>query len=109
MTGQLDISLIESHKFEGGRRQEDTYRITNNGSSAVDTHLLVIALGLPDRIDMENASGTTSTGNPYLRVFLHDGALLPGQTIVRSLRFERRAHAPQVSYTLTLLSGQGQP
>lgn len=69
----------------------------------------MIALGLSDRIDMENASGTTSTGNPYLRVFLRDGALLPGQTIVRSLRFERRAHAPQVSYTLTLFSGQGQP
>jgi cytochrome c peroxidase len=48
----------------------DTYNIANASSSVVDTHLLVIVEGLPGSIRMENASGTTSTGDPYLRVFL---------------------------------------
>jgi hypothetical protein len=33
----------------------------------------------------------------------------PGQSIVQSLLFEREAHGPPVTYTLTLLSGQGNP
>ena len=92
-----------------GRRQEDVYRITNNSSSIVDTQLLFLARGLPDQIEMENASGRTSTGDPYLRAFLRDGVLLPGQSIVRTLLFKRRSDAPPVSYTLLLLSGQGNP
>jgi hypothetical protein len=77
VTAQVDIALIGSNSL-GGHRQEDVYRITNNSSSIVDTHLLLIARGLPGQIQMENASGTTSTGDPYLRVFLPDGVLLPG-------------------------------
>jgi hypothetical protein len=53
----------------GGQRQEDVYRITNSSSSIVDTHLLVIARGLPGGIQMENASGMTIAGDPYFRVF----------------------------------------
>jgi cytochrome c peroxidase len=93
----------------GARRQEDVYQITNRSSSIVDTHLLIVVQGLSDRIQLENASGFTSAGAPYLRVFLRDGVLLPGQSIVETLRFKRRSHAPPVSYTLTLLSGQGNP
>jgi hypothetical protein len=109
VTGQVDIALIESTSIGGGRRQRDVYRITNNSSSIVDTHLLLIAQGLADQIEMENASGMTSTSDPYLRVFLRDGVLLPGQSIVKTLLFKRRSQAPPVSYTLTLLSGQGTP
>ena len=93
----------------GIRRREDVYRITNNSSSVVDTHLLLVVRGLSDEIRLENASGITSTGDPYLRVFLRDGVLLPGQSIVRTLRFRRESHAPPVSYTLMILSGQGNP
>jgi hypothetical protein len=57
---------------------------------------------------MTNASGTTSTGNPYLRLFLPNGVLAPGQSIDVTLRFTRAGQsAPNV--TLTLLSGQGTP
>ena len=77
--------------------------------SIVDTHLLIVVRGLSDQIRMANASGTTSTGDPFLRVFLPDGVLLPGQSIVETLVFQRRSHAPPVSYTLKLLSGQGNP
>jgi meiotically up-regulated gene 157 (Mug157) protein len=51
----------------------------------------------------------TSTGDPYLRVFLTEGVLLPGQSTVQSLVFERKHDVPSVSYTLDLLSGQGNP
>lgn len=107
VTAQVDIALITSNSL-GGQRQEDVYRITNNSASIVDTHLLLIARGLPGQIQMENASGMTSDHFPYLRVFLPDGVLLPGQSIVNTLRFRRQSNnAPTVSYVLTLLSGQG--
>jgi hypothetical protein len=120
VTGQLNIELIDSdvkgnhddvepQRDGGNRRQQDVYRITNNSSSIVDTHLLVVARGLSFQVEMENSSGRTSTGDPYLRVFLRDGVLVPGQSIVRTLRFKRHGNAPPVSYTLNLLSGQGNP
>jgi len=109
VTAQVDIELIDSDRGGHGRRQEDVYRITNNSSSIVDTHLLMVAQGLSDQIRMTNASGMSSAGDPYLRVFLHDGVLLPGQSIVETLVFKRHPHAPPVSYNLTLLSGQGNP
>jgi cytochrome c peroxidase len=108
VTPQVGIALIESKRIGDGR-QEDVYKITNNSSSIVDTHLLMVANGLSNRIEMENASGITSTGDPYRRVFLANGVLLPGESIVESLLFERQRHDPPVTYTLTLLSGQGNP
>ena len=93
----------------GGRRRIDVYRFTNNTSSIVDTHLLLIARGLSFEIEMENASGRTEAGDPYRRLFLRDGVLLPGQSIVARLVFKRRPHAPLINYTLQLLSGQGNP
>jgi hypothetical protein len=60
---------------------------------------------------LDNASGTTGgAGDPYLRIFLRDGVLLPGQSIVRKLVIKtQRPHLPPAGYTLTLLSGQGNP
>jgi cytochrome c peroxidase len=121
VSGQVDVRLIASgrrsdqaHDDGGdarhrGRQQEDVYRITNTSSSVVDTHLLLVARGLSFDIEMENASGRTSTGDPFLRVFLQDGVLLPGQSIVARLVFERRRNAPPVTYSLVPLSGQGTP
>ncbi len=109
VTAQVDIRLTDSDTRSGGRRREDTYRIRNDSSSTVDTHLLLVAQGLPDEIRLENASGITSTGDPYLRVFLPRGVLLPGKSIEETLCFERESDGPSVSYTLILLSGQGNP
>jgi cytochrome c peroxidase len=108
VTTQVNIALVSSSE-SGGGRQEDVYRITNTSSSIVDTHLLMIARGLSVDIEMENASGRTQNGDPYLRVFLADGVLLPGQSIVQTLSFKRRSNAPPVGYSLQLLSGQGNP
>jgi hypothetical protein len=116
VTGRVDTALIDApRKDEGGGypgrggQERRTYRITNNGSSPVDTHLLVIASGLSFQVEMTNASGRTSTGDPYLRVFLPNGVLAPGQAIEVTLRFRRHAQSPAVNFTLTLLSGQGNP
>ena len=98
----------EGHEGRAGEERR-VYRITNNGTSPVDTHLLVIARGLSFQVEMTNASGRTSNGDPYRRVFLPNGVLTPGQSIDVTLRFRRHRQSPPVSFTLTLLSGQGNP
>ena len=105
VTANVHAELIGSNR--SGGKQRDVYRITNNSTSIVDTHLLMIAQGLAGRL--ENASGVTKTGDPYRRVFLTDGVLLPGQSIVRTLLVKRQSHDQRPSYRLTFLSGQGNP
>jgi len=109
VTRQADIERIASNSQ--GSRHTDEYRITNSSLSAVDTHLLIVVRGLPPEIQLENASGTTRSGVPYIRVFLPDGALQPGQNIVQTLIFRQRGgnNAPPLIYALDLLSGQGNP
>jgi hypothetical protein len=109
VTSQANVQKIGSSS-QGGR-QTDQYRIANQGQSVVDTHLLIIVRGLPQGTELENASGTTLSGDPYIRVFLPNGELQPGQNIVQTLIFSRKGgnNAPPVSYVLDLLSGQGNP
>jgi cytochrome c peroxidase len=108
VTAQAAITLINTDT--GGEHQRDTYRITNNSTSVVDTHLLMIARGVGRQARLQNGSGTTSTGDPYLRTFLPNGVLQPGQSIVVTLLFKQhRADAQRVRYSLGLLSGQGNP
>lgn len=112
VTSQVNIALIDAGAAGRGSRagqERRVYRITNTSTLPVDTHLLVIARDLPSQVEMTNASGQTSGGDPYLRVFLPNGILAPGQSIDVPLDFRRRAQAPPVSFTLTLLSGQGNP
>ena len=109
VTSQLSFRLVDSDRDD--RRQSDRYRITNNSTSVVDTHLLLIAKGLPNGARLINASGVTRAGEPYLRVFLHEGVLMPGQSIDRTLTFQQPPKPGQGSprYTLNALSGQGKP
>ncbi len=109
VTARVAITRVDSNIRGGGRRQEDVYKITNTSSSVVDTHLLVIARGLSNQIQMENRNGATSAGDPYRRIFLPNGVLMPGQSIKVTLRFEQRRDAQSAKYSLTLLSGQGNP
>jgi cytochrome c peroxidase len=95
------------HRVRG--RDLDTYRFTNVSSSVVDTHLIVIVEGLERGVRLANASGMTSNGDPYLRVYLADGVLRSGESIVRTLEFKGRHDKGQPRYTLKLLSGQGRP
>jgi hypothetical protein len=112
VTSQVALDNIAS--VSHGRGQTDEYRITIASQSMVDTHLLVVR-GLAHDIRMENASGTTRDGDPYVRVFLANGALEPGQNIVQKLIFSAppasgTARSPRtISYSLDLLSGQGNP
>jgi len=111
VTNRVNATLIDSGNpgdARGGPERR-VYKITNTGTSPVDTHLLVIASGLSFQVEMTNASGRTSTGDPYRRVFLPNGVLAPGQSIDVALEFRRSAQSPPVNFTLTLLSGQGTP
>src|SRR5262249_46470013 len=106
VTPQAAIERIASNSHGG--QHSDQYRITNISQSVVDTHLLIIVRGLPDKVELENASGTTH-GDPYVRVFLPNGVLEPGQSIVQTLIFSLRNNASTGNYVLDLLSGQGNP
>jgi len=108
VTGMLETVLVESNRIRGGR-QEDVYTITNTSSSPVDTHLLMIVGGLSSQVRMENANGSTRGGDPYLRLFLPDGILRPGQSVVTRLLFKQQPQNPTVIYGFTFLSGQGNP
>ncbi len=107
VTSQAHVALIDRDRDDG--RQRDVYRITNNSTSIIDTHLLMVARGLPREIQLVNGSGRTEAGDPYLRVYLKDGVIMPGKSIVVSLVFKRERRDPRVNYSLGLLSGQGQP
>jgi hypothetical protein len=113
VTSQVALDKIASASH--GLKQTDEYRITNASQSVVDTHLLIVVRGLAREIRLENASGTTQSGNPYIRVFLANGVLEPGQNIVQQLIFSAPpvsapSRSPRtVSYYLDLLSGQGNP
>ncbi len=108
VTSQLHFGLVDSDHDAG--RQQDRYRITNNSTSIVDTHLLLIAKGLSGGARLINASGVTSGGDPYLRVFLPEGVLMPGQSVVRTLSFQQPTKPGQITrYSLNALSGQGTP
>lgn len=110
VTAQMHVARIASRQH--GNTQQDVYRLTNNSPSIIDTHLLVVARGLPRQLTMDNGSGVTRSGDPYQRVFLPQGVLMPGQSITRTLVFKRQGQGPTTTaanYRLDLLSGQGQP
>jgi hypothetical protein len=107
VTPQVRVEQVASDRSPYGA--EDVYRFTNISDSVVDTHLLIMVSGLPAGVLLKNASGTSHNGEPYIRVFLRDGVLQPGQRITQRLVFSdgRRRRLP--SYAITLLSGQGPP
>jgi len=105
----LDVTARTAISRVGSDDDTDSYKITNSSSSVIDTHLLVIVEGLPKGVRLENASGTTSGGDPYRRIFLSNGVLQPADSIVVRLRFKGRREDAPAQYTLTLLSGQGNP
>lgn len=85
-----------------------TYHFTNTSGSVVDTHLLVIVRGLPRGVHLDNESGKTHDGAPYIRVFLRDGVLKPDQKIAQRLVFSG-VGKQLPHYRFELLSGQGNP
>ncbi|HEY3255581.1 MAG TPA: hypothetical protein VGJ91_16600, partial [Polyangiaceae bacterium] len=105
VTPQVRIDRLDHSASE----TEHVYGLTNSSDSVVDTHLLVIVRGLPSRVRLKNASGITHSGEPYIRVFLPDGVLQPGQRITQRLLFGDIGRGRLPAYRITLLSGQGNP
>jgi cytochrome c peroxidase len=101
----LDVTgRVRVDRIDGGR-----YRLTNTSNAVVDTHLLIILRGLPKGVRLTNASGLTRAGDPYVRVFLPDGVLAPGQSITQAFVFSGASRRRPPAYSLRLLSGQGNP
>jgi cytochrome c peroxidase len=93
-----------------GAEQQDVVALTNKSTDIVDTHLIVVVRNLPTGVSMLNAEGITKDGMPYLRVYLSDGVLVPGNRMSVTLRFKRKTvNAPVNGYSLGFLSGQGNP
>lgn len=96
----------------------DTWTLTNDSDSVIDTHLLVIVTGLaagvtvdaPEQTRNEALPGGTASGRPvgqpFYRVFLPGGVLEPGASITVEIV---RTGGSSGSYALELLSGQGMP
>ena len=109
VTSQLRVKTATSLLPDGS--QIDQVRIANTGPSPVDTHLLIIVRGLSGQASLENATGTTRSGDPYIRVFLRDGVLQPDHSIRQQLIFTIRAATTLRRYACApiSLSGQGNP
>jgi hypothetical protein len=107
VTPQLRAERLERDR--SGTTTNDAYRLSNVSGSLVDTHLLLIVRGLPPGVRLTNASGTTRNGEPYVRIFLKDGVLEPGQRITQRLAFSDPNRGRGLSYQLAFLSGQGNP
>jgi len=107
VTKQVRIESVD--RGHSGRAAEDVVRLTNTSDTTVDTHLLIVLRGLPSGVRLNNASGTTRSGDPYLRVFLPGGVLEPGQRLTQRFVFNGTARRTPPTYTVTLLSGQGTP
>ena len=105
-----EVTIVRVDRTVRWGRQRDVYRITNSSTSIIDTNLLMIAESLPRNVQLIGRhAGVTSSGSPYLRVFLTDGVLLPGQSTTQTLDFKVPQGAARVSYNLDLRSGQGNP
>jgi len=108
VTAEAAIVLVD-RVIQGGQ-QRDVYQITNSSASIIDTNLLMIAESLPSDVQLIGRhTGITSNGDPYLRVYLTNGVLLPGQSTMQTLDFKVPQGAARVSYNLDLRSGQGNP
>jgi hypothetical protein len=109
----LDVTeKVEAQRLGSGSDSapnEDVWQLTNTSGDIIDTHLLVIVRDLPAGVRLLNDGGTTSDGDPFLRVFLRDGVLNPGESITRKLVFSPTPARRRPTYTLSLLSGQGTP
>lgn len=103
----LDVTSQATISRLGGRGDNNSYRITNSATSVIDTNLIVVVSGLAKGIRLVNASGTTSSGDPYLRLFLRDGVLNPGDSVVA--RLQLAGDAEKSAPRFVLLSGQGKP
>jgi cytochrome c peroxidase len=86
--------------------------LTNIGSEPVDTNLIVCFMTMTAGVEVIDAEGRTAgtpvSGVPYVRAFIPEGAIGPGETMEFAVRL-RISASTNVSYTIDLLSGQGKP
>jgi len=108
VTSATSYALVNRDLQAG--EQSDIYSIKNKSAAIIDTNLLVIAEGLPKGVRLIGPhTGVTSSGAPYLRVYLTNGVLNPGESTVQTLNFKVPKGSAPLRYSLDLRSGQGNP
>jgi len=107
VTSQLETRKNQALQLSGS--EVDEVRITNTGPVAVDTNLLIVVQALPANVSLQNASGATSGGQPYIRVFLKNGLMEPDTSLGQQLIFTGQSGSAPLTYSLQFLSGQGKP
>ncbi|MEJ1962758.1 MAG: cytochrome c peroxidase [Gammaproteobacteria bacterium] len=105
----LDVTSRASISRADNSRDGEIYRITNIGTSVIDTHLIAVVSGLQRGVRLLNANGRTRAGDPYIRLFLRNGVLEPSESVVVRLQFAGDEWKKSHRFSFVLLSGQGQP
>lgn len=101
----LNVTSDCSIVLQGSGNNPANYVITNRGNAVIDTNLLVVVRDLPPGVVLQNASGTTTGGDPYLRLYLNGGILSVNGNVAVTLQFT--GGQGNLTYRLALLSGQG--
>jgi cytochrome c peroxidase len=112
VTSRLTVRQYPSAPDPWRRMQIHRLKLSNLGSETIDTHLILCFKNLPPAVRVIGAEGITShtpvPGLPYLRLFLPEGELVPGASLMVVVQF----YAPlntRIDYSLEILSGQGKP
>lgn len=108
VTAKLTVGETIAEDGNAGSEEEHSVPVKNTSTDIVDTHLVIVVKDLPAGASLLNADGNTKDGDPFVRVYLDGGTLLPGNTMFATLRFQKKDVSTSVSgYTLAFLSGQG--
>jgi len=112
VTSSISVGVAGTTVDHATGAQTQSLVLTNITGNKIDTNLLLCFGSLPDGVRVLSAQGQTallpSAGVPYMRVFLPDGALPPGGSIVVDVQFDVPLGA-NIMYVLNMLSGQGKP
>ena len=129
VTAKTDMERLS--RTREGIKQDDKYKITNDSDYVIDGHIIVMIKGLPDAVNVINregmsvggvdlqdqddtsqTAGVTAEGIPYIRLHPAEGIIKEGKSIECMVQLEDNRDNPSsepITYTVELLSGQGNP
>lgn len=112
VTSNISINLNGTTIDHKTGIQTQSLTLTNITGNIIDTNLLLCFGSLPGGVKVLNAEGVTasqpSAGVPYMRLFLPDGMIPPDGSINVDVQFAASTDT-NITYSLDLLSGQGNP
>ena len=126
VTSQITATVSTSGNTDIWTLANNGTPVAPNGATVIDTNLIVAVKGLPSGVTVDATTTTTNTartggtasgvtaGTPYYRLYLSEtdahgfgGVLNSGDSV--TLAITRTGGGSNSSYSLQMLSGQGQP